>query len=368
MTKSGTLAGNETWSGIVYVTGDIIVPEGTTLTIEPGTTVRFAHNRESEDQLTLENYFQWPKLALYVYGTLVAIGSPSDLIVFTSDAPDPRGADWRGIIISPKPSDTANRSIISYAIIEYAHKSIMFDRGFPLCHLVGNCIVRFADHLFLKKLKGNELEGGSAITYWDASSPIVRGNIIYGTTHALEVSGQGNPLFENNIVCFNQKRGKYYGGANGVRTMGTETTVFRNNLFYQNWWGIEFNWGSRAIVENNIVSGNDAGLVICQGDPQEGESYPTCRFNDVWGNGRDFLYDRHGSWQSVSQERFGINNVSVDPLFSREDFYNANFDFSHPGLKDCGNPDLYDEDGSRSDIGPNWDWSWVDSRLLVPLK
>ena len=38
-TTSGTLPGDETWSGTVSITGDITVPAGVTLTIEPGTTV-----------------------------------------------------------------------------------------------------------------------------------------------------------------------------------------------------------------------------------------------------------------------------------------------------------------------------------------
>jgi len=367
--ESRILSGDETWSGIVQVMGDIIVPEGATLRIEPGTIVQFAHNREEESQLTLENYYEWPKPALYVFGTLLAVGSPDRLICFTSDAAEPRGADWRGIMISAKSSYPADRSIITYAIVEYAHKSILFDRGSAtMPHLVENCILRSANHIFRKKLAGTEFEGGSAITHWDASSPIVRGNIMYSNTHAIEAGpvDQGAPVFEDNIVCFNQKRGNYYGGANGVRTWGRGAApVFRNNLFYSNWWGMEFNWGSRAVVENNIISGNDVGLVICQGDPGETESHPVCRFNNVWGNDINFMHDRHGRWSPALPARFGSDNVSIDPLFSEQDFYNANFDFRQPGLKDAGNPDLFDADGSRSDIGPNWDWSWVDSCLLV---
>ena len=39
-TTSGDLTEDETWSGTVAITGDVNVPEGTTLTIEPG-----HHNR-----------------------------------------------------------------------------------------------------------------------------------------------------------------------------------------------------------------------------------------------------------------------------------------------------------------------------------
>lgn len=156
--------------------------------------------------------------------------------------------------------------------------------------------------------------------------------------------------------------GNYYGGANGARVCGSdmEPPTIRNNLFYMNWWAVEFNWRSKAVVENNIIIGNDARLVICQGDPNEPESHPSCNYNNISNNDIDFLYDRHGSWDKVSSERFGNNNISLDFPFTIEDFYNANFHFGLSGLKDSGNPDVIDADGSRSDIGPNWDWSWLD--------
>ncbi len=40
-TASGTLAIDETWSGDILLTGDITIPEGITLTIDPGTRVLF---------------------------------------------------------------------------------------------------------------------------------------------------------------------------------------------------------------------------------------------------------------------------------------------------------------------------------------
>jgi hypothetical protein len=42
VTASGVLPGDTTWSGEVLVTGDVTVPAGATLTVEPGAVVRFA--------------------------------------------------------------------------------------------------------------------------------------------------------------------------------------------------------------------------------------------------------------------------------------------------------------------------------------
>ena len=40
-TTSGQLTQDETWSGTVVITGDVIVPAWVTLTIEPGTLIVF---------------------------------------------------------------------------------------------------------------------------------------------------------------------------------------------------------------------------------------------------------------------------------------------------------------------------------------
>ncbi|MBM3957506.1 MAG: hypothetical protein FJ313_05590, partial [Gemmatimonadetes bacterium] len=70
----GTLIASTTWSGAVTVTCDVFVPAGLSLTVSPGTTVRFR---------------EWARIE--VSGNLNANGSSAP-ITFTSDqtAPVPR--------------------------------------------------------------------------------------------------------------------------------------------------------------------------------------------------------------------------------------------------------------------------------------
>ena len=81
-TTSGVLSGDETWSGDVVITGTVMIPGDITLSIEPGTTVEFAAGRDIE---------------LIVKGTLIAEGTESDPITFTSDAENPAKWDWTWI-------------------------------------------------------------------------------------------------------------------------------------------------------------------------------------------------------------------------------------------------------------------------------
>ena len=63
---SGHVTGDTTWSGTVIVTGNVFVDEMYTLSIQPGTIVRFSGN-----------YY------IQVDGALMADGTPENRITFT---------------------------------------------------------------------------------------------------------------------------------------------------------------------------------------------------------------------------------------------------------------------------------------------
>lgn len=83
-TSRGTLYENEVWwSGIHYITGDVIVPEGLTLTIEPGTQVISVDNSDI-------------KPALIIKGEMTT-GTGSSFTPSTGII-----GDWKGIIVEGK--------------------------------------------------------------------------------------------------------------------------------------------------------------------------------------------------------------------------------------------------------------------------
>ena len=64
---SGLITGNTTWTNdTIKVTGDILVPDSVTLTVNPGVRVEF------QGHYTLQ-----------VWGTLLAVGTESEKITFT---------------------------------------------------------------------------------------------------------------------------------------------------------------------------------------------------------------------------------------------------------------------------------------------
>ena len=94
---SGTISTSTTWTtqGSPYImTSSVTVAAGVTLTIKPGVTVQAASGT-----------------ILNVYGTLLAVGSSSKLIVFKSNAATPGPGNWGPIYFRPGSSSSSQLSM-----------------------------------------------------------------------------------------------------------------------------------------------------------------------------------------------------------------------------------------------------------------
>jgi len=123
---TGTIDVDTTWTADdspYIVTGDLMVSEGVTLTIEPGVEVRF---ETTDDQSAGADP---DKVELIVAGTLMADG-----VTFTSNADPPAAGDWYGIrfLDSSTDWDGSAGSIITNSTIEYGSVGISIDGASPL--------------------------------------------------------------------------------------------------------------------------------------------------------------------------------------------------------------------------------------------
>ena len=169
--KGGPLTHDETWSGEVLVTDTVIVPQGVTLTIAPGTVVEFRHYR---------GYREGKVGLLVAGGTVQAIGTPEQQIWFTSDAEQPINGDWAGITLVE-----AHDSRFDYVIVEYGEIGI---EQFASQADVSHSIIRW-----------NNSEG----LYAELSGATFEGNTIYGNAYhaiALENYNQDIRIVGNLIL------------------------------------------------------------------------------------------------------------------------------------------------------------------------
>ena len=189
--KCGDIAKDETWQGEIHITCSVNVLEGNTLTILPGTIIKFKHDR---------NYKTFERAGLFVRGTIIAKGTFEKQIWFTSDAPDPINGDWMGITVF-----NSKKSVFDYVIVEFAEIAItQFDSSVS----VTNSIIRWINS-----------EG----LYAERSTPIIKNNTLYGNAYhdiALEQYNK-DAVISNNY---------FKGGHHGVH-FEKSTGIVKNNFF-----------------------------------------------------------------------------------------------------------------------------------------
>lgn len=142
ITTSGTMARDETWTPAdspVRITGNLTIPPGVTLRIQPGVTVIFAPNpnRRAEP-------LEGGGLRITVVGTLQAKGTPEEPIRFrgATEAFDPPGRwdygkpydtlagwnQWEGLIFTDQATDADEDGqtgcVVSHCIFESAYQPL----------------------------------------------------------------------------------------------------------------------------------------------------------------------------------------------------------------------------------------------------
>ncbi|MCI0405929.1 MAG: T9SS type A sorting domain-containing protein [candidate division Zixibacteria bacterium] len=109
------VASDTTLSGTIYVSGDIIVPQGKTLTLAAGTKLKFV----SGDVMVSTGNPSPTKAQIIVRGTLRMIGTQSDSIILTSFQSSPAVGDWGGILVAHP-----GRMEMEFCRISYADTAI----------------------------------------------------------------------------------------------------------------------------------------------------------------------------------------------------------------------------------------------------
>lgn len=105
---SGFINANTNWTmaGSPYiVTGNALLSQGYTLTIDPGVVVKFDSNK-----------------ALQIDGEMIAVGTPTQRIVFTSNQANPQPGDWAKLHFSDFSTDAvynAQGNYVSGTILKY---------------------------------------------------------------------------------------------------------------------------------------------------------------------------------------------------------------------------------------------------------
>ncbi len=279
---SGTLHRDKTWSGTIRVTGDVYVPPGRTLTILPGTVIRFAVRSDSVNHPSGFNNCPAPKAELIVEGTLNAHGTKNNPILFTSDGVLRKPGDWGGIILH----GAARPVTLSYLIIEYADINLTaFSSGI----VVENCIIRNAYGGLDDCPTANHWEVRTGL-FLTGERSIVRNCEVANCTWGFHI-GQEDPTktairIENCHIHDNDVTSPGFDVPNGIHIFNSNVHI-EGNTIENNDWGIEVGVRSKVVILANTLAGNSVGVVQYYEDVRELSQGYLCD-NQTEGNGMDY--------------------------------------------------------------------------------
>ncbi len=216
---SGTIATNTTWSNAIFVTGNVTVNSGATLTISPGTTVAFANGK-----------------SLTINGKLVADSNDSTKrIGFTSNSAPLTSGSWNSIKINS--GSSTNVSTLRRCNVQYAIDGVTLTyTGNSNNVTIDKCRIRNNSSY------GIYIYGSSSATV----HPTISNNHIHNNGDGINLYNYAKPAITYNRIESNQGTGIY--GNNGC----SATVEF--NYVSGSGYGIAFEFNSLAQVHRNTVT------------------------------------------------------------------------------------------------------------------
>lgn len=171
---AGVLPGDSRWSGELVLAADVLIPVGSTLTIEPGTTI-YVHSAENTK---IDPEYLSPLTELLVRGTLRVFGTKKEPVRFLAlDRPEGEDVAWAGIYL-----DGSGGSSIEGAFIEKAETGALCITSSPLIrnNTLSGCRYGFvAQKGSSPRILANEVTGGEGgIFCWWGSNPYLEDNLI----------------------------------------------------------------------------------------------------------------------------------------------------------------------------------------------
>jgi len=213
----------------------VTVPDTKTLTLEVGNTLKFGTNQQ-----------------FYIYGTLVADGTPADHITFTSAQASPAAGDWRYIYFqTPEPG-----CILDYCDFSYGGDA---NQG----------------TVYLYQTGSNVSISNSTVTYsesygiycYNGSNPsITNTSILNSLNHGLYCSNSSSPALSSCTIQDNGGYGIYCDDLNSIPPVTDSSIVDNGNYAVRiSANGVEGITGAMTISGNNpnafeIPGGNIDGL------------------------------------------------------------------------------------------------------------
>ncbi len=308
------ILGNRTWSNalpeVVVLDTIQLKPSGTTatLTIEAGVTVKFD-----------------PGAGLYISGSyggtsaLVAQGTESEPIVFTSNTDCPAPGDWLGIYFADTADDDA--CLLAYCVVEYAgltnNANVYASNSSPAIH---NCTIRYSSGNGFRGYKNSSAiencrieENSSNGLYLDYySAPQVTGCTIAGSAgHGIYFQNSGSPVIKGSQISDCGHAGIYgTGGGNPVIGADNGNTISGCGT-YCIYLDSEYTY---AVASNNTLSdwgAQSPAMRVGAGTDFSGNTYSGSGLRRIELVGQNILGNR--TWSNALPEVVILDTTQLKP-------------------------------------------------------
>ncbi len=281
--NKGVIEKNTIWQGEVLITGDVEIAKNATLTIMPGTVVRFKKIEDfGPEKLSQDKLNHFPKAEIIVKGRLYAQGSLENKITFTSAEKSPHPGDWGAVNFLG-----SVQNVIEFCVFTYAHTAVHAHSAqvvvsYSTFHYNGVAIgqknVKEVEHKSVLPMLYNRItENGGGILYGGGSSTTIAHNEI------------------NNNTFF------------GIYAKKGGLANIRFNNINQNGKGVIF-YGVKDVNlrDNNIVDNTDYNISLLDGQPGD-------------------ISVHHNWWGTTDQQKIKklIRDKARDKSLGNVDFSNA---------------------------------------------
>ena len=287
--EKGVVQGDTIWEKEVVIRGDVEIARCATLTIMPGTVVKFVKiEANGPDNLYVEDKMQhFPRAELIIRGKILAQGTKDKMILFTSAEQSPHVADWGAINLL----DSKN-NILEYCEISYGHTSVHGHGGQVAvvnCYLHDNGV-----SIGHKTVKEFETKGTMTILY----------NRVTGNGGGILCGKDSITMISHNQISDNNFFGIY--GKNAL------SAYVRYNNIVHNGKGIIL-WITQGfrISENNIADNKKYNIAL-----MEGQTWDLGVHHNWWGTTdekkiKGLMWDRD---EDETLGRIDFSGFAVSPI------------------------------------------------------
>lgn len=398
---SGNISGKWTTGNTYWVTGDVAVPDDSTLIIEEGVEVKFIGNWEFKVDGLLQAYGSvqnkitfhtgggagtWKKIffsdsvktGCILNHCIVKDGGWDNLgniYIFTNDSNvtisncEIYNGGSHGIYVQSYLRTSAGDNIVKQCEPKIINNLIHDNHGDGIyvytyykntsSGSANNNTSIGSPPIFNNRIYNNKLNGIKCFTYANGCS--------WSTRRDANPTIQSNPLIRNNTIYNNYSNGiesvrkteEYF---KGVVVIEASPRIEQNTIYNNEANGIKTTSAYPLISSNIICKSGEYGLKTNTPD-----SITKVRYNDFWQNASaDFSGIEGGLGVNSNVNLIGDScdimcNIFFDPGFVNESNYNFHLSYTSKCI-DAGDITLpWDEDGSYPDIGA---WPYNNGNII----